>query len=261
MARNRGARFPPIWPLPVRPEAFLARRIEAAELLDAPEHDPRELAGNLRDIRLVNRLGGGSATVLRHLPGLVAAVPLGQPVTILDLATGSGDIPRAVAAWAARHGRAVEITASDASEAILAEAKRLLAETPGVTFARLDARDVPRPDRSFDIVLCSLALHHFAPNEAVQVLREMNRLARIGLVVNDIRRSPVGYVTARVASRVATRNRLTRHDMPLSVRRAYTPDELRALCAAAGIASARVTIHPLFRMAAVGSTQENGVSF
>jgi SAM-dependent methyltransferase len=229
----------------------LTERVEAAELLDAPGHDPAELAANLRDIRTVNRLAGGSATVLRHLPALVRAVPRERPVVILDLATGSGDIPRAVAAWGARQARPVAITASDASPHILAEARRVLADTPGVTFAEWDARDVPMPNRSFDIVLCSLALHHFAPADAVRLLREMDRLARVGFIVNDIRRSAPGYAAAWLASRVATRNRLTRHDMPLSVRRAYTPTELRALCDEAVVPGVRVTTHPLFRMAAV----------
>ena len=83
------------------------------------------------------------------------------------------------------------------------------------------------------------------------VLREMDRLSRAGFILNDIRRCAAGYVAAWTASRLATRNRLTRHDMPLSVRRAYTPDELRALLRMAGIADATVTTHPLFRMAAV----------
>ena len=83
------------------------------------------------------------------------------------------------------------------------------------------------------------------------MLREMERLSRTGFILNDIRRDAVGYVAAWIASRVATRNRLTRHDMPLSVLRAYTPDELRALLRQAGIRDASVTTHPLFRMAAV----------
>jgi SAM-dependent methyltransferase len=230
---------------------FLARRIEAAELLDGRGHHPVELAGNLRDIRLVNRFGGGAATVLRHLPDLMRVVPPERPVTILDLATGSGDIPLAIAKWAARRGRVVEITVSDASPEILDEARRRLAGTPGVRCALWDALAVPMPDRSFDVVLCSLALHHFAPGDAVRLLREMDRLAATGLIVNDIRRSLPGFAVAWVASRVATRNRLTRHDMPLSVRRAYTPQELRMLGHAAGLAVFTISCHPLFRMALV----------
>jgi ubiquinone/menaquinone biosynthesis C-methylase UbiE len=227
------------------------RRWEAEELLDRAGHDPAELTANLRDIRTVNRLAGGVATVLRHLPGLVSHIPHGRPVEILDLATGCGDIPLSLAAWAERQSRPLHLAVTDRSPEILAEARRTLAGVPGVTFTVCDARAVPMPERSFDIVLCSLSLHHFAPGDAVQVLREMDRLARTGFILNDIRRCLSGFVAAWTASRVATRNRLTRHDMPLSVLRAYTPDELRALLRQAGIRDAPVTTHPLFRMAAV----------
>ena len=230
---------------------LLARRTEAAELLDQTGHDAAELAANLRDIRIVNRFAGGTATVLRHLPALTGRVPRGRPVEILDLATGSGDIPLALVRWAARNGRPLRLTVSDLSVEILAEARRTLADVPDVTFTVCDARDVPMPVRSFDVVLCSLSLHHFAPDDAVRVLHEMERLSRTGFILNDIRRDVVGYVAAWMASRVATRNQLTRHDMPLSVLRAYTPDELRELLREAGILEARVTTHPLFRMTAV----------
>jgi ubiquinone/menaquinone biosynthesis C-methylase UbiE len=229
----------------------VVRRRETGELLDRAGHDPAELAANLRDIRTVNRLAGGVATVLCHLPGLLSHLPRGHPLEILDLATGSGDIPLSLVTWAERQGRPLQLTVTDRSPEILAEARRTLGGVSGVTFAVCDARAVPLPERSFDVVLCSLSLHHFAPEEAVQVLREMDRLSCTGFILNDIRRCLAGYVAAWVASRVATRNRLTHHDMPLSVLRAYTPDELRALLRQAGIHDASVTTHPLFRMAAV----------
>ena len=244
-------------PLPTRDSrlaargSFLTHRSRTEELLDQVGHDPAELAANLQDIRTVNRLAGGVATVLRHLPGLLGHVPRDHPVEILDLATGCGDIPLSLVAWADRQSRPLHLTVTDRSPEILGEARRTLAGVPGVTFTVCDARAVPFPDDSFDVVLCSLSLHHFAPGEAMQVLREMDRLSRTGFILNDIRRCIAGFVAAWAASRVATRNRLTRHDMPLSVLRAYTPDELRALLRQAGIQDASVTTHPLFRMAAV----------
>jgi ubiquinone/menaquinone biosynthesis C-methylase UbiE len=228
----------------------LARRDEA-ELMDEPDLDPEELAGNLRDIRRVNRLLGGTAIVLRHLPVLTAAAPRGRCLTLLDLATGSADIPVAISRWAKRNGQAMTIVASDASEQMLADARRQVSGSPKISLVRYDARAVPLPDGAFDIVTCSLSLHHFPPDEAVRVLGEMRRLARIGFIVNDLRRSRLGYVAALLAGRATTRNRLTRHDAPLSVLRAYTPDELRDLLRRAGVTDAAISTHPWFRMAAV----------
>jgi ubiquinone/menaquinone biosynthesis C-methylase UbiE len=235
----------------VRRRGLLRRDEASRELLDAPELEPVALRENLRDIRRVNRLAGGVSVILRALPDLVWRLPEDSVVTLLDLATGSGDIPLAVAAWMKRSGRCLAMTVSDISPQILCEAQRQLAHVPGITYALTDARGTPFADGAFDIVLCSLALHHFPSSDAVKVLREMERLSRVGFILNDIRRSLPGLYAANVVSRIATRNALTRHDMPLSVRRAYTPDELRALLAEAGIDDAIVASHPLFRMSAV----------
>jgi ubiquinone/menaquinone biosynthesis C-methylase UbiE len=229
----------------------LPARSDALELLDEDHHDPAELAANLRDIRRVNHLLGGTSTTLRHLPDLVAAIPSSEPLTILDLATGSGDIPIALTKWAAQHERRVTIVASDYSQEILDLARTQIAGHPDITLAQYDARAVPLPDGQFDIVLCALSLHHFTPDDAVQVLREMNRLARVGFILNDLRRGRLGYASAWIAARVTTRNRLTRNDAPLSVRRAYTPDELKELLHRAGIDNATISTHIWFRMAAV----------
>lgn len=225
-------------------------RIEGAELLDEVGHDPAELAASLRDVRRVNQLFGGLRTVRTQLPRLLALTSPERPVTILDLATGSADIPINVVRWARLQGRAVDITASDASADILAIAARRVAGYPNIHLLRCDAREVPFADASFDIVLCSLALHHFAPADAVRVLAEMDRVSRVGFIVNDLARSRPGYLGAWLVGRLATRNRITRHDAPLSALRAYTPDDLRALLGMAGVADVEVRRSPWFRMSA-----------
>lgn len=234
-------------------------RSAASELLDGSDHDPRELAANLHDIRLVNRFFGGVGVVLRYLPATTCSVPADQPLRILDLATGSGDIPRAVVAWGKRNGRTLHVTASDASAEILAIAASQLTGYPEISLSRYDARAVPLPDASFDVVLCSLALHHFDPHDAIAVLKEMDRLAIHGFILNDLVRSRRGFVVTWLAARLTTRNRLTRHDAPLSIRRAYTPAELRALLSQAVIGDVTIHRHPWFRMAAV-KTKQSAVS-
>ncbi|WP_430231388.1 methyltransferase domain-containing protein, partial [Nitrosomonas communis] len=143
------------------------------------------------------------------------------------------------------------IIASDYSAQMLDLARELIRGTPDITLAPFDARAVPLPNNSVDIVLCSLSLHHFPPTDAVQVLREMNRLGRHGFILNDLRRGRLGYVAAWLAAHLTTRNRLTRNDAPLSVRRAYTPQELGELLTRAGIQDATISTHRWFRMAAV----------
>lgn len=232
-------------------------RSRDTELLDGESLDPGELAANFRDICRVNRLLGGTAIILRHLPRLLDAIPTGQPVTILDLATGAADIPLAIAHWARSRGVPVTIIASDASEEILALARDATAGHDNITLARHDARAIPLSEDAVDIALCSLSLHHFDQADAVRVLREMDRVARVGFILNDLRRDRLGYAAAWLASRLTTRNRLTRNDAPLSVLRAYTPTELGELLDRAGIENATITTHPWFRMAAVrtrGST-------
>jgi ubiquinone/menaquinone biosynthesis C-methylase UbiE len=226
-------------------------RSDERELLDEPIHDQRELDANLRDIRRINLLLGGKSTTLRHLPRLFAAIPSGQPITILDLATGSGDIPLAITRLAARTHRQIQIIASDFDEAVQDAAHQHIGNRSDITIEQYDARAVPLPDGSVDIVLCSLALHHFAPSDAVAILREMDRLARVGFILNDLRRSRLGWISATIMTRVTTRNRLTRNDAPLSVRRAYTPTELAELLQSAGISGATISRHHWFRMAAV----------
>lgn len=233
------------------------RRSDAVEIMDGAEFSAVELSENFRDIRRVNRLLGGTATVLRHLPALLNRIDPVAPATVLDLATGAGDIPVAIVRYARRERRSVSIVASDFSDEILALARDETSGYSEITLSRQDARAVQFPDNSFDIVLCSLALHHFAPRDAVQVLKEMTRLARVGMIVNDLRRSRPGFAAAWFAARATTRNRLTRNDAPLSVRRAYTPTELTGLLRAAGVHDATISKHLWFRMAAVSPREHD----
>ncbi len=225
--------------------------------MDGEIHDAAELAENFRDIHRVNQLLGGTSVILKHLPSLIPASGSSEPVTILDLATGCGDIPLAISRWAKRRNQPVCIVASDVSPSILELAREYTAGIPDITIERYDARSVPLPDTSFDVVLCSLSLHHFSPVDAVQVLHQMDRLARRGFILNDLHRSRLGFGAAWIASRLTTRNRLTRNDAPLSVRRAYTPAELDGLLRHAGIDNATITTHMWFRMAAVRNGRSN----
>ena len=230
---------------------------DEAELLDALDNvPPPVLAQNLRDIRRVNRYFGGTAVVLAHLPALLDRVPHATPITVLDLATGSGDIPHALVRWGRRQGRDVRVVATDIADDILTIARRETAGEPRIVVETADVRELPYGDATFDIVTCSLALHHLSREDAVQALREMWRVARRGVIVNDLTRSWGGYIGAHLIGILTTTNRLTRHDAPLSVLRAWTPAELRTMATEAGLMNSTITCHLWSRVALVGTRSE-----
>jgi SAM-dependent methyltransferase len=219
----------------------VSRRVVARELMDDPVESLAELVANLRDIERANRWLGGTAPVVRAVFGTGAQ-------SVLDVGCGSGDIPLALVRRAERGGRALEVTCLDHSAQMLAIARERTNAHPRLSFVQADGASLPFPDRSFDVVTCNLALHHFEPDAAVRLLAEMRRVARTTPLVCDLRRSALGYAGAIAFAYATTRNRLTRHDAPLSVRRSYTPAEATSLALRAGWRAPAAHNEPFFRM-------------
>lgn len=219
-------------------------RVDARELMDDPVESAAELEGNLRDIELANFLFGGIAPVVREVERTAA-------VSVLDVGCGSADIPLALVRHARRRGAALRVTCLDRNEQMLAIARRRTGADPGLIFVRGEGTSLRFPADAFDVVTCSLALHHFAPDEAVTLLREMRRVARVTPIVCDLLRSRAAHAAAWAFTRAFTRNRLTRHDAPLSVRRAYTPEEALALAVRAEWRTPGVRRERWFRMTLV----------
>jgi ubiquinone/menaquinone biosynthesis C-methylase UbiE len=209
--------------------------------MDAPVDAADELEGNLADIAFANRWLGGVAPMRREVRRTAAR-------TILDVGSGSGDVPHALVRDGRRRGADVRVTCLDRSEQMLAIARRNTGADERLTFVRGEGVQLPFGDASFDVVTCSLALHHFEPSEAHALLREMRRVARITPIVADLTRSTAAFIATWLYAHVTTRNRLTLNDAPLSVRRAYEPGEALALARDAGWRAPRVQREPFFRM-------------
>lgn len=213
----------------------MRRSLDVEEFLDGPLDDPAALRGNLRDLERANRWLGGAAL---SAAGIAALAGDRDALTVLDVGTGAADIPAALLARAARDGRRLRVIGIDNRREILAAAvarQPRLAGTTGLELQVGDGGALQFPDRSFDIAHASMVVHHLAPRAAVTLLREMGRVSRHGIVINDLVRGRGAWLGAWLLSHFATRNRYTRHDAPLSVRRAYTVGELTALVAAAGL--------------------------
>ncbi len=230
-------------------------RLDAQELIDATGHDLAELRESLRQVARVDRLLGGERGVRRALAEVLAPV-LAEPAdagvdgfTLLDVGAGIGEVADRLAAWLrGRVGGPVRALAVDAHPDVVAVGR---AETPGLQWIRADGRRLPLPDRSVDVVVCVLTLHHFDRRGALRLLSEMARVARHRVILSDLERSRAHWLGARVlAATLWSGNRLTRADAPMSVLRGWTRPELEGLLTEAGLVDVRVRRHLPWRLVA-----------
>jgi SAM-dependent methyltransferase len=206
---------------------LLGIRSPELELLDGDLLDPRELRTNLREMAMLNRLPGGIGDSVRAVARLLD----GQAdATVLDIGTGAGDFARRLL-----RARAARVIAADVRPEVLAIVRRNLADTNGVTLMQADVLALPLADGEVDVAHASMLLHHLDPAEVVRALREMRRVARRGVVVNDLRRGPLAFAITAAAVLGLSRGAYTRHDGVLSARRAYTLAELDALAVEADL--------------------------
>ena len=216
----------------------MERLAGGSELID-DSSDPSLLAGTLRDLVRINRRLGGAELSWRALAASVASVG-DQPVTLLDIGSGAADIPRHLLRRAAEHGRRLAVTATDVRPEIVELARRWSDGVAGLAVEQVAGHPLPYGDSSFDIVHASLVIHHLEPEAAPVLLAEMGRVCRRAVIVNDLERARRWWLAAWILVRVATRNPYTRHDAPLSVRRAYRPAEIARLAEPAGLSVERV---------------------
>ena len=200
--------------------------------MDEPHADPEQLRKSLRFIHCVNVLFGYTRATLSHLERCSGNWRRGETIRILDVATGSADVPRAILRWAARRGFDVRVVGIDLQSTI---ASRAVGETRDrrLKIARADAMYLPFADDSFDYVLTSMFLHHLGEEQIVRVLSEMARVAYRGVVAADLLRDPRAYAWISLFTLLA--NPMVRHDARVSVAQALTRPEIVALCDRAGL--------------------------
>jgi SAM-dependent methyltransferase len=224
---------------------------QVPEIMDRRGNDAALLRADLGVLDYINRFLGGHRIPLDYLDELLDTVPM-NPLRILDLATGGADVPRAIARWARQRHVAVEITAVDANPEIVTIAREQCAAWPEIRIEQQDLLALPYAPASFDVVLCSLALHHFSEANVVAILRRIHDIARVGYVINDLRRNRVAIGVSKLMARTIIRNPIARFDAPASCERAFSITELRAMAAGAGLSGFIIRRRRFFRMAMAG---------
>ena len=208
----------------------LVAELLGRELLDDPRADPAAVRAQLADIARLNRLFGGTHAVVAALEPILRRASGRHRWTLLDVGTGCGDIPRALAAAARRYG--IELRTIGLER--IPEAARL-AGAAGLGAVIGDGNALPFRPHSVDIVLASQVLHHLPRATAVRWIASLDALARRAVIVADLRRARWAMAGVWLAAAALGMNPSTRKDAVLSLRRGYKKEELEQLCAAAGV--------------------------
>jgi 2-polyprenyl-3-methyl-5-hydroxy-6-metoxy-1,4-benzoquinol methylase len=216
----------------------LHERVLQPELMDDPALDAAEHGRALRALCRLNRVSR-AANILWHPIFELAGAPGHPPLRLLDIATGSGDLPVGLACLARRAAIGLEVSGVDVSQLAVETARaRAARDSVEATFLRADALAEPLPGE-FDIVTCSLFMHHLERDAAVELLYKMRCAATRMVLVSDLHRSRASYALAWAGGRIAG-SRVAKVDALLSVRAAWTMDEFAAMAAEAGLEGAAI---------------------
>jgi hypothetical protein len=214
------------------------------ELLDDPSANPAAVAQSLRNIGRANRWFGGAAAVRFGLARTLAGVPSGTTLSLLDLGTGLGDLPRVAVRWGAARGISVVPVGLE-----LNRVAATLASGAGVPTALACAGAPPIRDKSVDIVMVSQVAHHLTGASVIHLLQTCDRLARRAAIVADLRRSLIALPAYWCGARLLSFDPVTVADGMTSIRRGFSLREMSSLMARAGV-EGRVDRRPGFRLVA-----------
>jgi SAM-dependent methyltransferase len=223
------------------------KRSTEKEMMDLPGNPKELLVEDLHNLRIINRYLGGYRGVMKGLKRLVRKDGIGR-FSLLDVGTGSADIPQIIVQWARNRGIEARVVALEPDPVTAHVAATLTQEqiNPpfipllqrgkegdfrrcGISVVRGDGMAPPFRAASFDFVLASQLLHHFPEDKIVAQLRTWSRVARRAIIVSDLVRHPIAYCGIRLLTKLFTRNIMTLTDAPLSVKRAFTMAEWREL--------------------------------
>src|SRR5262245_9298868 len=220
----------------------MPRESRVRELLDGPL-PPADLRATLDDLDWLKPWFGGYALTLTRIRRVARRLSPGHRLVVVDVGGGRGDLAVRIVRWARRVGRPVRVIVLDRDPTTLALARRRTARYPEIALVCGDATALPLRPGAADVAVAALTIHHLTPDDAAAALGAMTAAAPV-VVVNDLLRTPASLALVWLATRVLRLHPVSCHDGPVSVRRAYSAEELTALARRSG-RGVRVNSYPL----------------
>jgi 2-polyprenyl-3-methyl-5-hydroxy-6-metoxy-1,4-benzoquinol methylase len=215
-----------------------SKRAELDELMDGP-CSYEELRDCLRDIAKVNRLTMAYRPTTLWLERIMDSKSSSEPLRIVDIGCGYGDMLRRIERWSAKRGVAVRLIGVDLNADAVRAAREVTEAGSTIEWIAGDVYSCA-PAAEADVVISSLVMHHLSEAEIVRFLGWMERTVRVGWFINDLHRQAVPYYLFRALAAGAGWHPFVRNDGPVSIRRSFVPEDWRRMLAAAGVTAATI---------------------
>ena len=209
-------------------------RSSAAEMMDDFTIEGSVLRDTLDKLETINRLLGGNSATLKGLKKILLKSSKTKTITIVDLGCGHGDILRDVAKFGRKNSYKFKLIGIDANNAAIDYAKALSKDYPELSFETIDVFSEDFKKQTYDVVLCTLFLHHFKNNEIIPFLKSTVQKASIGVIVNDLHRHKLAYYLFKMIG-LFIKNKMVREDGLTSVLRAFKRNELETILTKTGV--------------------------
>ena len=204
----------------------LEERSSREEIMDDFNLQGPALEEIFEDLDKVNSWLGGNKVSLDGVEKLLNASCYSQPLTIMDVGCGDGSLLKEIAEFSRKRGIKVRLIGIDANQYAIEIARRKTRDFPEIEYEALDVFSEEFRQREADIILCILTLHHFKDEQVIQLLQSFLKMAKIGVVVNDLQRSKVAYRLFKLFSSVFMRNEIAKKDGLTSIRRSFRRKDL-----------------------------------
>ncbi|MDT0641837.1 methyltransferase domain-containing protein [Zunongwangia sp. F363] len=206
-----------------------SRRTDMAEVMDDFDLSGNKLKKTLHDLDNINKWLGGNGITLNGVKTLLKDIPKEQKIKIADVGCGNGAILREIAKWGRKKDRNFELIGIDANTHAIKIARELSTSYPELQFSALNIFSDTFRQKEYDIILCTLTLHHFKDEQIVNLLNEFYKQVKLGIVINDLHRSKTAYRLFQAFCKVFINNEIARKDGLISILRGFKKKEIAIL--------------------------------
>jgi 2-polyprenyl-3-methyl-5-hydroxy-6-metoxy-1,4-benzoquinol methylase len=234
--------------------ALLDNRATEAEVMDDLNCSGEVLDQTLRELEFINKWLGGNNVTLHAIGTLFKSLPKDRTYDIADLGCGGGDMAAHILKWGRHHGYRFHITGIDANPNVVRFANQNVSDETSIKFKVMNVFSEEFSNLKFDVVVGTLFFHHLSREELISFFSLLKKQVKIGLIINDIHRHALAYHSIKMLTALFSKSEMVKYDAPLSVRRAFTRNELQEVMTSAGYENFTIRWKWAFRWEVIAKT-------